>query len=145
MNPLSIRIPEVELKDLARMRAFVMESTMMLGGNTEAASELKIAVNEALTNIIIHGYQGKPGFIEIFVERDTNDIRLSLLDNAAAFDPTSVKPPDITIPLEQRPIGGMGIQMMRSFTDELDYRPTADGMNELIFIKRNAIIRSAIP
>ncbi len=122
------------------MRAFVMESTMEFGGNSEAASELKIAVNEALTNIILHGYQGKPGHIEILVKREMNDIRLTLLDYATAFDPTSVEPPDISIPLEQRPIGGMGIQMMRSFTDELIYRLTDDGMNELILIKRNAII-----
>ena len=126
------------------MRAFIKESAMMLGGDADPVSELQIAVNEAMTNIILHGYQGKPGLIEIFVEREMNDIRVHLLDTASAFDPTAVPPPDITLPLEQRPYGGMGIHMMRSFTDELIYRQTADGMNELIFTKRNAATKSTV-
>jgi len=144
MKGLSLRFQDAELKDLASMRAFIKESAMMLGGDAEPVSELQIAVNEAITNIILHGYQDKPGYIEIFIERETNDIHLRLLDSASAFDPTTVPSPDITIPLEQRPYGGMGIHMMRSFTDELRYRLTADGMNELNFTKRNAVTQSNI-
>ena len=138
MSALSIRFPDAELTDLVSMRAFIKESAIKLGGDAEPVTELLIAVNEALTNIIVHGYQNKPGLIEIIVERETNDIRLRLLDSASEFDPTSVPQPDITLPLEQRPYGGMGVHMMRSFSDELNYRLTADGMNELIFTKQNA-------
>jgi serine/threonine-protein kinase RsbW len=144
MSGLSIRFPNAELKDLASMRAFIKESAFMLGGDAEPVSELMIAVNEAITNIIVHGYQGKPGLIEIFVERESNDIRLRLLDSAAAFDPTSVPKPDITLPLDQRAYGGMGVHMMREFSDELIYRLTADDMNELIFIKQNAAGQSIV-
>jgi serine/threonine-protein kinase RsbW len=144
MKGLSILFQNAELKDLVSMRAFIKESALMLGGDDEPVSELQIAVNEAITNIILPGYQGKSGFIEIFVERETNDIHLRLLDSAPAFDPTSVPPPDVTVPLERRPYGGMGIHMMRSFSDVLIYRLTADGMNELIFVKRNAVAHSNV-
>ena len=67
MKGLSIIFQNAELKDLVSMRAFIEESALMLGGDDEPVSELQIAVNEAITNIILHGYQGKSGFFEIFV------------------------------------------------------------------------------
>ena len=138
MNGLSIRFLDAELKDLSTMRAFIKESALKLGGDAEPVSELLIAANEAITNIILHGYQSKPRLIEIFVELETNEIQLRLLDTAPAFDPTTVPQPDISLPLDQRPYGGMGVHLMRAFSDELEYRLSAGGMNELIITKRNA-------
>ena len=142
MNSLSVRYPSAELKDLADMGAFIEDSAISLGGDTDPVSELQIAAREAITNVILHGYRGQPGLIVIVIERENNDIRLRLLDSALPFDPTSAPVPDVTLPLEHRPCGGMGIQMMRSFTDGLSYRWTTDGMNELIFTKRNVAAKT---
>ena len=64
---------------------------------------------------------------------------MRLLDETPLFDPTAVPPPDINLPLEERPLGGLGVHMMRQLTDVLLYRVTEDGQNELIFVKRGVL------
>ncbi len=139
MNQISARYPSLELKDLAEVRRFVEEAATDVGGEVEAVSELVLAVNEAVCNIITHGYGYRPGIVAIDVIQNGDDLTIRLRDQAPPFDPTSVPAPDITIPLDQREYGGMGVHMMRSLTDEMTYRVTADGWNELNLIKHDAL------
>jgi len=128
---------DADLRNLAAIRRFIVESAAQSGSsNLEAIADMLVAVNEAVTNIIVHGYQGQPGVIDIEVTYDRDNLVVSLQDRSPPFDPTSVPAPDVSLPLAQRPFGGMGIHLMRQFTDEMIYRPTADG-NELILIKKN--------
>ena len=60
-------------------------------------------------------------------------------DEGHTFDPNSRCEPDITVPLELRPPGGMGVLMIKHLTDEFDYHRTPDGCNELIMVKRDAL------
>lgn len=121
---------------LAAVRRFVEEAAIALHGDADVVAELVLAVNEAVTNVLLHGYRGQPGLINIGVERRGHNLVVYLRDQAPPFDPTTVPPPDITLPLERRAIGGMGVHMMREFTDELQYRRTPAGENELIMVKR---------
>jgi serine/threonine-protein kinase RsbW len=139
MNKVSVRYPSLELKDLAEVRSFVEEAATAVGGEQDAVSDLVLAVNEAVCNIITHGYGNQPGIVTIDVSQDGENLEIRLRDQAPTFDPTSVPVPDITIPLNQREYGGMGVHMMRSFTDNLTYRATADGWNELILVKYDAL------
>lgn len=128
---------DADLKNLATIRRFIVESAAQSGSsNPEAIADMLVAVNEAVTNIIVHGYQGQPGVIDIEVTYDRDNLVVSLQDRSPPFDPTSVPAPDVSLPLAQRPFGGLGIHLMRQFTDGVIYRPTADG-NELILIKKN--------
>ncbi len=127
------------LDDLAAIRELVESSAVAAGGDPDLVGDLVLAVNEAACNIIVHGYQNRPGSVEVIVEQSDHDIQVRLRDQAPAFDPTSVPTPDITRPLEMRGIGGMGVHMMRQFTDEINYGQTADGVNELLMVKRNVI------
>jgi serine/threonine-protein kinase RsbW len=63
---------------------------------------------------------------------------IKVLDDAPLFDPTATPTPDITVPLAQRPFGGMGVHMMREFVDELKYQVTANGRNQLTLVKHHA-------
>jgi serine/threonine-protein kinase RsbW len=126
-----------DLNNLATIRRFVEDAAASRPADPEAIAEMLLAMNEAATNIIVHGYQGQPGIIEVEVGYDKDALVVCLRDRAPAFDPTLVPAPDLTLPLEQRPFGGMGIHMMRQFTDELLYRTTPDGSNELILVKKN--------
>lgn len=78
------------------------------------------------------------GFIEVEVGFDDDALVVYLRDQAPAFDPFQVPPPDTSLPLEQRAPGGMGILMIRQLTDEMTYRMTEDGSNDLILVKRHA-------
>ena len=124
-----------ELKSLAAIRSFVAEAATSLGANSDTAEDLVQAVDEAATNIILHGYAGKPGEIEVRVHCQAKSLVISLRDDAPAFDPTLVQPPDITLPLEKRPLGGLGIYIIRKSTDEIYHRLLPGGGNELTMIK----------
>ena len=139
MNEVSVRYPSLELKDLAEVRSFVEEAATAVGGEQGTVSDLVLAVNEAVCNIITHGYGKRPGSVQIDVIQNEDDLEIRLRDQAPSFDPTSVSTPDITVPLNERKYGGMGVHMMRSLTDEMTYRVTADGWNELILVKHNAL------
>jgi len=107
------------------------------GADPEAVAELIIALNEALVNVLRHGYQQQPGRVEMTLLRQVDALQIELLDEAPLFDPTAVPTPDITVPLAQRPFGGMGIHMMREFLDELTYKATTDGRNQLTLVKHH--------
>lgn len=139
MNVITARYPAAEKKDLVVIRRFVEAVMGVFGVDQEVASELVLAVNEAAANVIIHGYQNQPGCVVIEVAQAGKDLLIRLRDQALSFDPTTVPTPDVSVPLGQRPYGGMGIHMMRSFTDELRYRVTDEGENELVFVKYDVI------
>jgi serine/threonine-protein kinase RsbW len=125
-----------ELKNLAVLRRFIEESSLAMDASSHAALDLIQAVDEAATNIIMHGYAGQPGEIEINIHRHDDVLVACLRDRAPAFDPTLVPPPDLTLSLEERPIGGLGIFLMRQSVDEIHYRPLPAGGNELTLVKR---------
>lgn len=139
MKVASARYPTAELKDLAEIRQFVEEAAIALGGEQDVVSELVLAANEAVANVILHGYKKQPGYVMIDVARVDNDLEIRIRDLAPKFDPTIVPVPDVTLPLSQRPIGGMGVHFMRTFTDELRYNVTADGQNELTLVKHDVV------
>jgi serine/threonine-protein kinase RsbW len=125
-----------ELKNLAAIRDFVRESAAVLDVAPAIISDLLLAVDEAATNVIIHGYRGQQGTIEIEVKREAADIVVHVRDKAPPFDPTDVPSPDLTRPLEERPPGGLGIYLIRQYMDEVIYRLMPQGGNELTLKKR---------
>lgn len=141
MKSLTMRYDTAQVRDLNDMREFLEKAVLALGGSEDDAGDLVLAVNEAVTNVLLHGYDGRPGPVILCVEVVNDDLRVILTDTAPLFDPTRVPPPDIFLPLEDRPLGGLGVHMMRQLTDELVYRPLADG-NELVFVKRGVLARA---
>ena len=123
-----------ELINLHTIRHFIEDNALRLTADENMAYDLAHAVDECATNIIEHGYRGRPGTIEIEIDRMAEDILIVLRDHAPPFDPTSVPPPDLTLPLERREPGGLGIYLAQRMVDECRYRPLADG-NELTLIK----------
>jgi serine/threonine-protein kinase RsbW len=95
------------------------------------------AVDESVTNIIKHGYGGRDGVVEVEVGRIGSLLVVRLRDNAPPFDPTRVPNPDLDVPLERRPLGGMGVYLTRELTDEVRYLSTPRWHNELTLVKRN--------
>ena len=122
-------------KYLAAIRSFVENRAGALGADTEEVNSLVQAVDEAAANIIMHGYREKPGLIEIEVNSKPGQVRIILRDSAPPFNPTRVPSPDINLPLEQRPIGGLGIHLIRHCVDEFNHTVSDRGGNELTLVK----------
>jgi serine/threonine-protein kinase RsbW len=124
--------------DLARIRDFVEDGGLALGGQAEAVGDLVTAVNEAVTNILLHGYKNRPGALAIEMYCQGDELHVCLEDEAPLFDPTTAPEPDLSLPLDRRPLGGVGVKMMREFTDELRHEARAGGGNRLVLVKRRA-------
>jgi serine/threonine-protein kinase RsbW len=140
MKSLTLRYSAATVRDLNDVREFLESAVQNLGGDEDIAGDLVLALNEAITNTLLHGYDERPGPVEVCVEAEGDDIRVHLIDNAPPFDPTAVPPPDIHLPLEDRPLGGLGVHMMRQLSDELIYQLTDSGKNQLTFVKRGVLL-----
>ena len=123
------------LTELLKVRQFVEETAVTCINNQQTISDIVLAIDEAVTNIIRHGYQRRSGHIGISINCEQNKFAIKIYDNSPNFDPTQVIPPDPNIPLSQRKPGGMGIHMIRQLTDDWHYQKLADGRNELTLIK----------
>jgi serine/threonine-protein kinase RsbW len=134
-QPYTLHI-SAELKNLAAIRRFTEEAALKLQTPSFATEDMILAIDEAVTNVILHGYQRGPGTIEIEMRRDRDLLVVSLRDQAPPFDPTTVPKPDVSIPLEYRPLGGMGVHLMRESVDEILYRVLPQGGNELTLLKK---------
>jgi len=93
------------------------------------------ALEEAATNVVMYAYDApRTGTVDIEVLVLEDKVKTVLSDNGRAFDPTSAPEPDITAPGEDRPIGGLGIFLVRKLMDEVRYE-RRDGRNILTMIK----------
>lgn len=128
-----------ELKNLALIRSFVEETALALAADPVRLLEVVLAVNEMATNIMLHGYQGQPGLIEIEIGRAGDSLVVRLRDEAPPFDPATAPNPDLSLPLEERPPGKMGIFLTRQLMDEMTHRLTPQGGNELTLIKKGIL------
>ena len=136
MDVRSRQFPEAAPSDLANIRKFIETSALEMGASADEAGELVMAVHEAAENIITYGYKDRPGWLAITMFLNGNQLTVRLQDQAPSFDPTSAPPFDLSVPLDDRPRGGMGIHMMRSFTDEQHYARLPEESNQLTLIKK---------
>ena len=104
---------------------------------------MNLALDEVLTNIILHGYDDQREHT-ILVRLDLMDDTLSaeVEDDGRSFNPMNAPPVDVDAVIEDRPIGGLGIHIVRSTMDVLEYR-RQDGRNFFIMRKRIGASRRA--
>lgn len=103
---------------------------------TALIAQFNLALDEAISNIIAHAYDDAGAHeIGVRIALVHGILSVELSDDGRAFDPRATAPPDITVPLDARSIGGLGIHLIRRLMDEFDYR-REDGRNHLVFTKR---------
>ena len=128
---------ESGVNQLANVRAFVRETATQLGASQRSVEDLVQAVDEASCNILLHGYGGTSGPIELEVERRGDAIAIRLLDRARPFDPTAGPNPDPAAPPRRIREGGMGVgvHLVRTMMDEVHHAARPDGGNELTLVR----------
>ncbi|MCK9631251.1 MAG: ATP-binding protein [Methanoregula sp.] len=97
--------------------------------------DTQLAVEEAVTNVIMHGYKGGSGEVLVLCKADVGIIEIRLEDRAVPFNPLTLPAPDLGGDIEDRKIGGLGFFLIRQVMDEILYR-YEDGKNILTMIKR---------
>jgi serine/threonine-protein kinase RsbW len=127
------------LNNLEQICDFVTECAANAGLDESEVYAVQLAVDEASTNIIEHGYGGEcPSRIDITCETLEDGLKVILYDDAQPFEPTDVPEPETNVPLEELKPRGLGIFLMRKMMDEVKYQPTPDRGNTLTMIKHHA-------
>jgi serine/threonine-protein kinase RsbW len=96
--------------------------------------ELDLLIEEIFMNIARHSYpEGAPGVVNVIYRvSKPGELAVEVGDQGIEFDPLAATPPDLTLDLAQRPIGGLGIFLLRTFASSLSYR-REQGWNRLTF------------
>ncbi len=126
-----------ELESLSVFRDFIEKACKHHPSvDDQICYDLKLAVDEACTNIITHGYAGmNPGSIILSLEMDSNKAVVTITDFGHPFEPSEASAPDVEAGLEDLPMGGFGLFFIYQTMDEINYETTEDG-NRLTFIKQ---------
>ncbi len=100
------------------------------------AMSLNLALEEAVTNVILYAYpEGSDGLVDIEAVMSKDKLKFIISDSGQAFDPTAAPEADVTLGVEDRPIGGLGIYLVRNIMDTVSYA-RADGKNVLTLTKK---------
>ena len=125
-----------EFESLAILREFIdVACQSQTGIDDEIRYDLKLAVDEACTNIITHGYAGmNPGSIIFTLELDEHQVLMTITDFGHSFEPSQAVVPDVEAALEDRPMGGFGLYFIYQTMDSVDYEANECG-NRLTLLK----------
>lgn len=124
-----------DLNEMAVLATFIEEIGEELSLSMETIMNINLALEEAIANIIMYAYPSEEQHsILLKVNSTEKQLVFLLTDKGASFDPTQVEDTDITLSLEERPIGGLGIFLIRSIMNEISYQ-RLDNENRLIMKK----------
>lgn len=129
---------------LLEVREFVSEAARGFGFTEEDISKIALAVDEACTNIIKHAYHNDPTKeIVVSILGDKNRFEIRIVDEGAKFDPTAMKPLDLKEHLSHYRRGGLGVYLMRTLMDEIEYSSLGRKKNEVRLTKYLQPVRSS--
>ena len=124
-----------ELESLQTFRDFITECCARYEVSNDTVLELKLAVDEACTNIITHGYKGMDaGSIILSFRIEPERILIQITDFGHCFEPVAGPRPDVEAALEDQELGGLGLYLIYQTMDNIDYTSSDDG-NTLTFTK----------
>jgi anti-sigma regulatory factor (Ser/Thr protein kinase) len=131
----TIRLP-ARLENLEKLIDFAIRVLRKGGVGERTVSDLHLAVDEACTNCCSYAYpDDESGEIELACRIDPEEISITIRDWGRPFNPLENPPPDLTLDLDDRPIGGLGIFLLKKFADRVDYR-REKGANVLTIVKK---------
>ena len=123
------------LDEVNNISALIEEIGEQLDLSFAMVSSIQLAIEEAVVNVIHYAYpKDEIGEASLTVTREDEDLVFELLDSGHPFDPTAKKDPDITLPVEERPIGGLGILLVKKIMNAVSYE-RKEGHNILRMVK----------
>jgi serine/threonine-protein kinase RsbW len=124
-----------DLKEMGRLLDGVESWGQEQGLSPKMIFDLHLVLDEIFTNIVNYGYDDAAEHqVLIDVEREADDVRVRVEDDARAFNPLERPDPDLGVPLEERKVGGLGIYLVRQLMDEVEY--TREGGKNVLSLRR---------
>ena len=125
-----------DIHEVTRLSSFMKSVAERLGFETSMARQLRLAIEEAVVNVIDYAYPaGTKGDITVRMMSDGHILHCQIIDAGVPFDPTAKEKADTTLSAEDRQIGGLGILLVRELMDSINYERT-DGQNVLTLTKK---------
>ncbi len=123
-------------KNLENMRQFAAQAAKDAGMEDAEVHAVELAIDEACSNIIEHAYESDMGGeIECTCTGADDCLTVILRDHGKPFDLSIVTEPDLSTGLEQRPLGGLGVYLMRQLMDEVRFEALGEAGNLLTMVK----------
>ena len=128
---------QATLENIAKVTAFIDEELEKLGCPMKAQMQIDVAIDELFSNISRYAYPGGQGEATVrFVFDEAERVcSVIFMDRGIPFDPLAQEAPDVNSPLADRPIGGLGIFLVRKTMDSVSYR-YENGQNILTIQKK---------
>lgn len=135
MAEIEARIPN-RRRDLATVAAMTERFGAENKIGVAIVNDINVALDEVLTNIVSYAYSpGEQAEILVRLAIIGSEIVAEIEDGGRPFDPLQAPPPDLSKPLRDRKVGGLGIHFIRSLMDEVSYQ-RIDGRNRLRLSKK---------
>jgi len=131
-----LRIPS-QTDNLELIREFVSRVAEKVGFNPDDIGKIELACDEACTNVIKHAYEKKNKLhsLDVLIRIDYNKLTLVVTDHGRGFDPSAIKMPKMDEYLAELKVGGLGIYLMRTLMDEVDYDIKPGVSNQVRMVK----------
>lgn len=128
---------EAKIENVDKVTEFVNEVLEEKECPLKVQMQLDVAIDEIFGNIAYYAYGKGSGNATIQIEMEDNPpkITLTFIDQGIPYNPLESKDPDITLDIEDREIGGLGIFLVKKTMDELSYE-YVDGQN-ILTMKKN--------
>lgn len=106
------------------------------GWSGDLTFRISLVVDELTQNVVDYAYNDTPGDVEVAVTSTDETVTIEIIDEGKPFDPLTDAPaPDLTSPIESRPIGGLGVHFTKTLMDDVAYRRES-GRNRLRIVAR---------
>ncbi|NWF89636.1 MAG: ATP-binding protein [Ignavibacteriaceae bacterium] len=123
-------------ENLTAVRDFISSAVREVDVPLDAAGDVVLAVDEACTNIIKHAYKYFPdGDITIKIKYSSKKIAVEITDHGAPFTPEAVPTPDLKKYFEEKRVGGLGMYLMKSLMDNVEYKSVPGRYNQVYLTK----------
>lgn len=131
-----VSLPSARLADIGALLDFVDGFCEQAAIGPDDQFDLRLAIEEVAANVMMHGYaQRAPGPLEMAICADREQVTVTISDRAEPFDPEYAPLPDLSAPVEQREIGGLGWHLVKQVVDQLAYRYDPTYGNTVTFVK----------
>lgn len=123
---------EATIGNIPAVTDFVDEELETLGCSPRIQAQINIAIDELFSNIAHYAYNPStgPATVQVEVEKNPLAVVVTFIDRGKRYDPLSARDPDLSLDLAQRPVGGLGIFLVRKTMDNVSYE-YRDGRNIL--------------
>ncbi len=132
---MKVTLPN-NIEYIPQLNEFIEMRCEEMGIDMAVTAGLTLAIEEAVVNVMTYAYPpGTEGEVDIEVIADNQNVTFIISDSGKPFDPTIREEVDTTLPAEERPIGGLGIHLIKQIMDDMHYE-RKDNRNILTLTKK---------